>query len=49
MIGQGGRVLSSRSGRFRLDVKGKFFTERVVECWNRLPRDVVDAAIPGGV
>jgi len=32
-----------KDGRFRLDIRKKFFTTRVEKHWHRLPREAADA------
>jgi len=43
VIGQGGNGFKSKAGRFRLDIRKKFFIMSVVKPWDRFPREVGDA------
>ena len=38
-----GKGFKLRQGKFRVDIRSNFFTQRVVTHWNRFSREFVDA------
>jgi len=45
----GERATHHGGDQYRIDVRGRFFTQRVVCLWNALPATVVDSPSLGGI